>query len=408
VAFQEKFKAATSYEPRSTGAKEVIQTLQPVAEFVTQASAATRRTLEPYIGDAGVTIAAVVAQSTLEIVGTVTGLRSLKGLVGDIDLTPSSATRSTTTSVAAEVSETVAAARVRQVNMLADNEAFNISPKSWDQYPTIGRNGTFVTDRAGVMKYFDDVPAGQTQVVISAERAATIEADMGLVAGTLEDGFKLRQVTGVRDMMPNSPTVGNEHFLGAGRHLPGGAPEMVINSIPTVDNAAVRTLMEVRVGAGTSARPTGGLRTSPALVLDQSQIHRLTQEFIEVGGDPSILRFNRGSQTAYLDKRDRINVRGDVLPIEGALHPRSSMSSRAVLAHELGHRQHRDVRDVPKLQPGAWNDEFRASYWAAKNAPSLTHTERVDLLNDAISRAREGGIPIRLNKFMKETLYGYN
>jgi YD repeat-containing protein len=247
VAVQES-AATLNYKFRSEGAQMIGQAMEPVAKHAGEVASLVRNVSERYLGDGVTTVLGATLQFGVEAALTVAGGNSLKKLV-DFDLTPSSAARSTTTSVAAEVSETVAAARVRQVNMLADNEAFNISPKSWDQYPTIGRNGTFVTDRAGVMKYFDDVPAGQTKVVISAERAAVIEADMGLVAGTLEDGFKLRQVTGVRDMMPNSPTVGNEHFLGAGRHLPGGAPEMVINSIPTVDNAAVRTLMEVRVGA---------------------------------------------------------------------------------------------------------------------------------------------------------------
>jgi hypothetical protein len=115
------------------------------------------------------------------------------------------------------------------------------------------------------------------------------------------------------------------------------------------------------------------------------------------------LRFNQGRQTGYIDELDIINVRGDVLPIEDALHPRSSMSSRAVLAHERGHQTYQNT----SVAPGAWNDEFRASYWAAKNAPSLTQAERVDLLNDAMMRAREAGVPIRLNQFMRETLYGY-
>ena len=70
---------------------------------------------------------------------------------------------------------------------------------------------------------------------------------MGLTPGSLQDGFKVRQVTGITDMMPNSPMSGNQYFLGAGNHLPGGAPEMVINPIPTIDNAAVKTLFEVTV-----------------------------------------------------------------------------------------------------------------------------------------------------------------
>jgi hypothetical protein len=40
---------------------------------------------------------------------------------------------------------------------------------------------------------------------------------------------------------------GNNYFRGAGMHLPGGAPEVVINSVPTVDNGFVKTLLEVKV-----------------------------------------------------------------------------------------------------------------------------------------------------------------
>ncbi len=45
--------------------------------------------------------------------------------------------------------------------------------------------------------------------------------------------------------MPRSPLEGNQLFLGPGRHLPGGAPEIVINSISTIDTDKVTTLMEV-------------------------------------------------------------------------------------------------------------------------------------------------------------------
>jgi len=51
--------------------------------------------------------------------------------------------------------------------------------------------------------------------------------DMGLVPGTLQDGFKVRQVIGIKDMRPTSPMEGNQYFQGPGNHLPGGAPEMV-------------------------------------------------------------------------------------------------------------------------------------------------------------------------------------
>jgi len=46
-------------------------------------------------------------------------------------------------------------ARKRQHDMLKNsNEGYNISPKSWDAYPAIGRDGTFISNKQGVMKYF--------------------------------------------------------------------------------------------------------------------------------------------------------------------------------------------------------------------------------------------------------------
>ena len=96
-------------------------------------------------------------------------------------------------------------------------------------------------------------------------------------------------------------------------------------------------------------------------------------------------------------------MRGDVLPEPNSLHPRDLMSSRAVLAHEYyGHRAHRNTR----LIEGSWNDEFRASYIAAKNAPNLLAEDRRYFILDALERAREKGVSIKYNDFIREVLYG--
>jgi hypothetical protein len=153
----------------------------------------------------------------------------------------------------------------------------------------------------------------------------------------------------------------------------------------------------------TAERGVSGLRQSPRQILDDVQIEKLTQQFVEIGGDTSKMHFNTGRYTGYLDQEDIFRIRGDVLPLEEALHPRSTMSSRAVLAHELGHQNYSGSR-VPM---GAWNDEFRASYWAAKNIPRLSEQERADLISDAMFRAREAGVPIKPNRFMMGVLYGY-
>ena len=80
------------------------------------------------------------------------------------------------------------------------------------------------------------------------------------------------------------------------------------------------------------------------------------------------------------------------------------MSSRAVIAHEYyGHRAYRGT----KLRKGAWNDEFRASYMAAKNTPNLSDEDRRYLILDALERAKESGVTIKYNDFIRRTLYGY-
>jgi len=41
-------------------------------------------------------------------------------------------------------------ARVRQEQMLANDTGYNVSPTAWDGYPTIGRDGTYLTDEAAI------------------------------------------------------------------------------------------------------------------------------------------------------------------------------------------------------------------------------------------------------------------
>jgi hypothetical protein len=151
-----------------------------------------------------------------------------------------------------------------------------------------------------------------------------------------------------------------------------------------------------------AARAITGARRSPLTELTPTQIEQIRQEFREIGGDPDILRFNEGAQTGYVDGIGIIRVRGDVLPLEGVNHPRSRMSTKAVLAHELAHARY----DGTPLLPGAWNDEFRASYMAAKDTPGLSPQDRFDLITDAVERAREAGVSISYNDFMRRMMYG--
>ena len=110
-----------------------------------------------------------------------------------------------------------------------------------------------------------------------------------------------------------------------------------------------------------------------------------------------------GTRTSYVDDLDIIQIKGDVFPDVNSIHPRDLMSSRAVIAHEYyGHRAYRNTI----LKDGSWNDEFRASYMAAKNAPNLSETDRRYLMLDAIERAKESGVSIKYNDFMRRIIYG--
>jgi len=95
----------------------------------------------------------------------------------------------------------------------------------------------------------------------------------------------------------------------------------------------------------------------------------------------------------------------DVLPDPYSIHPRDKMSVRAVLAHEYyGHRRYRGT----SIRKGSWNDEFRASYMAAKITPGLSDEDRMYLMLDAIQRAQDSGVTIKYNSFMRRILYGIN
>lgn len=147
-----------------------------------------------------------------------------------------------------------------------------------------------------------------------------------------------------------------------------------------------------------------GMRKSPLIPLSENDKKHLMSEIKAIEADPSKFVFRDGHGTGYSDELDVVFVSSNVFPSEdGSKHPRDLMSERATLAHEYyGHRAHRGTT----LEKGAWNDEFRASYCAAKNCPNLSDEDRAYLILDAIERAHEAGVTIKYNDFMRRVLYG--
>lgn len=156
----------------------------------------------------------------------------------------------------------------------------------------------------------------------------------------------------------------------------------------------------------TSKRPmASGARKSYLIPLSNEDKQFILGEIDAIGADRSVFVFRDGQPTVYVDGRDKIFVSSSVFPsTDDSIHPTDLLSVRSALAHEYyGHRAHR----FTKLPEGSWNDEFRASYLAAKNSPGLSNEERALLINDAMQRAKDAGVNIQLNSFMKRCLYGF-
>ena len=180
------------------------------------------------------------------------------------------------------------------------------------------------------------------------------------------------------------------------------APPSLTGKVAKVDNSGKSGIIGSE--RNISARNMASGNRRPVLhTLTEGEIKLLREDVDAIKADPRVFCFNSGDQTGYNDEFDIIQVRGDVLPDETSIHPRDLMSSRAVLAHEYyGHRANRGT----KLKKGSWNDEFRASYLAAQNSPGLSYEDRRYLILDAIERAKEAGVTINHNKFMRRILYG--
>ena len=153
-----------------------------------------------------------------------------------------------------------------------------------------------------------------------------------------------------------------------------------------------------------SREMANGLRKSYLIPMTEEDIEFVKSEIAAISADISVFRFIDGVLTGYSDSRDLVYISSSVFPSnDGSDNPTDLLSPRAVIAHEYyGHRTHRNSI----LPVGSWNDEFRASYMAAKNCPNLSIEDRVALIRDAIYRAEQAGVSIRYNDFIRRVLYG--
>lgn len=174
--------------------------------------------------------------------------------------------------------------------------------------------------------------------------------------------------------------------------------------VSELDKSAESGIMKERNISNAERAMANGLRRSSHIKLTEEDKQHLLQEISAIKADSDKFMFRDNFGSGYSDERDIIFVSSNIFPSsDGSTHPRDLMSERAALAHEYyGHREHRNT-SVPK---GAWNDEFRASYSAAKNCPNLSDEDRYYLVLDALERAKEAGVSIKYNDFIRSILYG--
>ena len=154
-----------------------------------------------------------------------------------------------------------------------------------------------------------------------------------------------------------------------------------------------------------SRNMANGLRKSPQYILNDDEIHQIIECAEEIKIPSSILEFNYGIQTGFVDGTQKIHVRGDIFPDNNSKNARDILSEKAVLAHEYYGHYMNHPSTLPK---GDWKDEFRASYRAAIDTPNLSDDDRRLLMLDAFNRAEEAGVIVKQNERARRMIYGYD
>jgi hypothetical protein len=114
----------------------------------------------------------------------------------------------------------------------------------------------------------------------------------------------------------------------------------------------------------------------------------------QVGVGPNDIQFVR-TASAYSDTFNKILIGPNALPAASGVTTRSVLNRitpRAAIAHEAGHMI--TTRAGKALQGGSLLDEVQASL-VARQLGGLNKVERMQLLRDAVERARESGTRVR-------------
>jgi hypothetical protein len=102
--------------------------------------------------------------------------------------------------------------------------------------------GTAVTDFQAIQDVIGPF-GGTSRLLITIDQAAALEKALGLPTSRLSNGGIISVVDGIAGRAPRSPLSGNKLFIGGGRGLPGGGPEINVAPIATAGGGGVRQII---------------------------------------------------------------------------------------------------------------------------------------------------------------------
>lgn len=128
---------------------------------------------------------------------------------------------------------------VQTQEMLSQNTGYNISSEvSFSFFSEIGKSETYITSKPTISEVIGNFE-GKGSITISQAEATALETSLGLRPGSLSEGFRISKIRGINEMDLHYPVKGNNLFLGPGKGLPGGGPEVTISPPLPIDSTFI-------------------------------------------------------------------------------------------------------------------------------------------------------------------------
>jgi hypothetical protein len=135
---------------------------------------------------------------------------------------------------------------------------------------------------------------------------------------------------------------------------------------------------------------TGGQRNEKPLT--EEQFNQAKEYAVSLGVSASDIVYEPDTPTCYAF--GTLVIGTDVVPLpQRSKHPNDNISIRGGIAHEIvGHREAELRGRTQSTKP---MEEAQASIRAARFAPDLSRSERIDLIRDGINRLHNANLSLR-------------